>query len=802
MKSLRIHLHLFGGATDRIFDLSAGLNIIEGPNEFGKSTLNQALWHTLFTPTNLTPAALRKTMGRWFPRPSGDHASVSLDFEAQGQVWSLKKRWGIAASSSLGSNLSPAMADPDRVQERLLQLLHRNEATWRHVLFVSQAQLTKTVEDLRENASQVEDLRPLLAGAAAIPGDIAPERIVAAIDSRIEDHFSRWDQPMNGPERGRGIDKPWTNKVGPQLAAYYALKTTERDLDLVVSHEKKVDQINERIREQERFVESDKQFVETGRPLRAGLAKRDGLEGKIKWLKSEQSTLRGVFMEWPGVVQFAKSLKVRISQSQEAITLLEGELGNARRREKAADLQTGYVRMKTARQFLDQATAALATLRPIPSSILKELKALSQTEENLRVQIAAQKLSARLETKAPVAVKLTRGAGATEKVEVFPEVPWTGQIEGRMSIEFGDLRIEVASGTGEVESLFGRLEQIEVQRKGHLATLGVENLPAAEAADTLHKKAQADVMLAKQRFVDALQGKSEEDWHSEIAANEAIPSTRSVEALEAEHKKALASNAALEAEGAGGEANIKKWTDQYGDVDKLTSLVLKAAQDVVEAETELKGLPQVPEGFSDAGTYLSRLASAETHLESVGATLGDLKIEQATLAGSTPQRSAEELREELETKAKAFKRVNETGSALLRIKAKLDEVLALRADDNPMQKVEAAVAARFRDLTCGAYDRIRMDAGAPVEVTGKVTLPTAMLSQGTLGSLALATRLCLAEWYLEGTGGFIVLDDPFTDMDPARRKAAGQSLKDFAKSNQVIYFTCHPEHAAELKEFS
>ena len=802
MKILRIHLHLFGGATDRFFDLSAGLNIIEGPNEFGKSTLNQALWHTLFTPTNLTPVALRKTMGRWFPRPSGDHASVSLDFEAQGQVWSLKKRWGIAASSSLGSSLSPAIADPGRVQDRLLQLLHRNEATWRNVLFVSQAQLTRTVEDLRENASQVEDLRPLLAGAAAIPGDIAPERVVAAIDSRIEDHFSRWDQPINGPEKGRGIDNQWANKVGPQLAAYYALKTTERELDQVVSHEKKVDQINERIREQERFVESDKQFVETGRPLRAGLAKRDGLEGKIKWLKSEQATLKSVFMEWSGAVPIAKSLNDRVSQSQEAITLLEAELGNARRREKAADQQSGYVRMKNAHQSLDQATAVLATLRPIPSSILRELKAFSQTEENLRVQIAAQKLTARFEAKAPLVVELTRGAGAAEKVEVFPEVPWTGQIEGRMSIELGDLRIEVESGTGEVESLFGQLEQIEVQRKGHLATLGVVDLPAAEAADTLHKKAQADVILAKQRFVDALQGKTEEEWHSEIAANEAIPSTRSVGALEAELKKAFASNAALGAEKVGFEGNIKKWTDQYGDADKLTSLVLKAAQDVLEAEMELKGLPQVPDGYSDAGTYLSRLNSAETHLESVGVKLVDLRIQQAALAGSTPQRSAEELREELETKVKTFKRVNETGSMLHRIKAKLDEVLALRADDNPMQKVEAAVAARFRDLTCGAYDRIRMDAGAPVEVTGKVTLPTAMLSQGTLGSLALATRLCLAEWYLKGMGGFIVLDDPFTDMDPARRKAAGQSLKDFAKSNQVIYFTCHPEHVTELKEFS
>lgn len=235
-------------------------------------------------------------------------------------------------------------------------------------------------------------------------------------------------------------------------------------------------------------------------------------------------------------------------------------------------------------------------------------------------------------------------------------------------------------------------------------------------------------------------------------------------------------------------------------MDKFTSLTLKAAQDVVEAETELKGLPQVPDGFSDAAAYFSRLNSAETRLESVEATLGNLKIDQATLAVSTPQRSVEEMREELETKATAFKRINEIGSALLRIKAKLNEVLALRADDNPMQKVEAAVATRFRDLTCGAYDRIRMDAGAPAEVTGRVTLPTAMLSQGTLGSLALATRLCLAEWYLKGMGGFIVLDDPFTDMDPARRKAAGQSLKDFAKSNQVIYLTCHSENATDLKE--
>jgi uncharacterized protein YhaN len=48
--------------------------------------------------------------------------------------------------------------------------------------------------------------------------------------------------------------------------------------------------------------------------------------------------------------------------------------------------------------------------------------------------------------------------------------------------------------------------------------------------------------------------------------------------------------------------------------------------------------------------------------------------------------------------------------------------------------------------------------------------------------------------------GFLVLDDPFTDMDDARRLAAGQAIGAFAKDRQVILFTCHPTHARDLKE--
>ena len=50
-----------------------------------------------------------------------------------------------------------------------------------------------------------------------------------------------------------------------------------------------------------------------------------------------------------------------------------------------------------------------------------------------------------------------------------------------------------------------------------------------------------------------------------------------------------------------------------------------------------------------------------------------------------------------------------------------------------------------------------------------------------------------------GMDGFFLLDDPFTDMDSTRRAAAIQAIGTFAENHQVLFFTCHPDHAGELQ---
>lgn len=455
--------------------------------------------------------------------------------------------------------------------------------------------------------------------------------------------------------------------------------------------------------------------------------------------------------------------------------------------------------MVEARKNLQAAAGKLEGSKEIPSETLKELKALAPMIEGLRIQIAAQKLSARLESKSPVRVTVARGVEAPETLEVNPGTPWEGQAEGKLRFDLQNLSVEVASGTGDVQSLFAQLEEKASRQQEILDGLNLSDLAAVEVADRDHEQRVSDEKSARKIYA-ALQGETEEDWSAEIAALNALPDTRSVSVLEGERADEVTKKAKLEVEIQQVQQNVEKWVQEYTDLDSLTARILENATELAGAEKGLAGLPSLPEGYESVASYLEELSLKEQSQSQADEALRNLKIEHAGLIGTAPKHSAEELREALEAKERAFQREEATGQALLRIRAKLEEVVAKRGDVDPMAGLAEAVSRHFKDLTCGRYEGVRLDGAAPVEVNGPLSLETGLLSQGTAGSLALATRMALGELYLDGMDGFLVLDDAFTDMDPGRRLAAAQCLGAFAQNRQVIFFTCHPNHARELEE--
>ena len=97
-----------------------------------------------------------------------------------------------------------------------------------------------------------------------------------------------------------------------------------------------------------------------------------------------------------------------------------------------------------------------------------------------------------------------------------------------------------------------------------------------------------------------------------------------------------------------------------------------------------------------------------------------------------------------------------------------------QTDAGPMQALPSLISDYFSRLTNGRYSSVALEQMIPLHATGVAVrdLPVERLSRGTKTSLALATRLALAEAYLQERSGVIMLDDPCVDMDAERRAAA------------------------------
>ncbi|NLG32528.1 MAG: hypothetical protein GX550_03315, partial [Syntrophomonadaceae bacterium] len=82
-----------------------------------------------------------------------------------------------------------------------------------------------------------------------------------------------------------------------------------------------------------------------------------------------------------------------------------------------------------------------------------------------------------------------------------------------------------------------------------------------------------------------------------------------------------------------------------------------------------------------------------------------------------------------------------------------------------------------------------------LEKGGNTSIPVELLSTGTYDAVALALRLAVTEYIFGDQKGLLILDDCLVDLDPGRKQAAAELLKQFAEKHQVIFTTCSPDTA-------
>ena len=804
MKLQSITLHPFGRFANQSWDLSQPLVVIHGPNELGKTTLRQAIFHALFTPTKQTDAQLTKTVKPWLPLPGGDHAHVTLTFEHKGTTWTLEKRWGAAQLSHLSDGTTP-IVDPAAVQKQLGEMLVHSEATYRHVLFTGQAELERTFITIREKeeAGELRDIGDLLQAAVDSSADVDEKALRRKVAEKIEDAFGRWDDASGRPERQNGKEKglsdPWKRDVGSILAAWYAWKTLVAERDRIFELERQLDDVSTQVAARENEIRTLTAFIEKYGGLRQSLADRALLEERIPRLNQDVAGMTTAFAGWPqaqAAIDSWNQLRPTVATQLEDV---QKERAHAQARANAAALLKSFAAIREARSDWEKAVES-AKSHPHPGEdVLVEIDRLDAAITAAQNKLAARSLSWRIEADEAATVVIERGTEPAETIPVGPD-PTSGKATARVRLQAAGITLSVESGEDDVDALFSAIASDQAALAAQLAACNAPSPRVAREMADRHRESAAAAESRKRVYDGLLQGKSFEQWETEVQAAESLPATRDLAAIDGEIARITKQLAEGDAQFEKHAESLRNWKTQYEAHEALTTRLLEVKADVQAAETKLASLPGLPEGHGSVKAFLDALDSAQQQLNPKQQQLATLRQSVGQLNGELGDGRSEDVTEQAAAAERVFDRARAQGRAYRRIEQELDRLAGAGGVD-PLADFSERVSGLFSRITRGEAS-LQFDGQLPASVVrGAISLPPDRLSQGGSGALALAVRLAMAEAYLQGHGGFIMLDDPLVHFDKDRMAVAAEVLRAFSVSvdTQVLFFTCH-DHQAKLLE--
>ena len=195
---------------------------------------------------------------------------------------------------------------------------------------------------------------------------------------------------------------------------------------------------------------------------------------------------------------------------------------------------------------------------------------------------------------------------------------------------------------------------------------------------------------------------------------------------------------------------------------------------------------QTAAALSAVAGELQRVRDALSHARGQRSALGDPEELEGRREALT--QALEERRQEHQALSLALEALEEANGQL---RARFSPALNRRAGE------------LFSALTGGKYEEVTLtrELEASAREAGDIRPRRALtLSRGTVDQLYLAVRLAVCELALPGEDPApLVLDDALSDFDDGRMALALECLRDLARKRQVLLFTCHSREQAWLE---
>ena len=796
----KLRLETFGGVQGRVVEFVPGLNVVLGPNEAGKSTMVNALFASLFLPTDSKKNSRewKEYLAKFLPVTGGDTIAVTVEFLCrEGHGYTLSRSWGESRLCRLAIDGGGVFTSEDAVQQRLADILGFGRGTYEGVLFARQDEMLRTVSLMRDNREAANTLGEALRAALFEAGGVSLDELAAAIEDAKKDLLHYWDVELDGPKGNRGIDRPYKNG-GRLLEGYYQVEHIKRRLRVAREAEERLEAAMGKLEAAIREKAVLEPHVTMLEGLDNDIRKRSLVEAELLKVAAGEVKLKEINAHWPKTSERLSNLGKQQQVDKRRLDALEVEWQASRSAADARVLRQLYSQALPLVKELQDVQAQLRLQQRVSAEDITWLESCVETITRREAQLQAMKLTAKLSAAGPLSVAVTSGLGQEESVQVNGVVALTG--EGRLRISAADWSLEVQAGQEDVDKILEEIRSLQGSMAERLKKLEFTGLTQAkevlEAKNSLH--ARATTLQAR---LEGILGdkRTFEEVESSVAALPVETQTREADVVLAEKIQLAAKVTQDDEEIARLRVQITQWEQEFGSHDDVMDNLADLRGEAKKVRVQLAALAVLPEAFASTDEFFAALATGRARLKELDEEIRQQKDEIANTQRHAPQETVEELAQAKDEAEIRLQRLKKEANAILEVEAEFWRVTE-QIDSKTFTPFVEAFVRYLAPATGNRYTAVGLEGALPERIctAGGSELPVELLSTGTTRGVALALRLAMAEFLLEGAKGFMVMDDPLVDLDPGRKEQAAKMVRDYAQERQMIITTCDPETARML----
>ena len=794
----RLSIDSFGGIAGREFRFGPGITVILGPNEAGKSTLYHALRHLLFTPAKVHKREFDAELRRFLPLGGGETMGAALTYRHGGREYRLTKRWGGVPAVELAVDGRTAYVTDGEVSRILGDHLPAAPGTMKSVFFTAQAGLSRTPEAIEADETTRETLSDLLRKGLMEMDGISVSGFIASMEEERASAYSNWDTELDRPAKGRGIDNPWMRNRGKVLDAYYRREEARVGFEELLDLERELETVEASLKELDGRTEELDRYLENYGAYAEDATVRENLEQELLRLRDRETVLRTAYDAWPAVEREVGDTIAEIAKTEAAVADLDAELERARRHAEYGALAVRLGRLSSLAERISGARDALVSSGSPAEEVFGRIEELAEAERTMTASLDAGAVTLTLTPAEDMKVDVGKGFEPAAGHDLRKGVPFRTTAGGRVTVSHPLFRIEAVSGSGEYTEVAEALARCRGELSGLLSEYGYPDVGAARTARSERTRLEREVELAVRRYEDEGGDEAVGELEGKIVAlgftgGEVLPEVREVEGRLSGLRTVLGG---LRVKAEQGSRRLDELAGVYGTREELYTRLKETGLKELSAGQRLDALAPLPEGFTDAAGLRRGIEQARRGKDEIVTRREGLLIRKSAITERIGEESAEDAELALEEASRRYdsvrKRAAEVDVILSFSREIMDEI-----DSRTYSPFEESVERRISAMTGGRYTGADFNGIIPSAFgrTDGLSIPYALLSQGTKDLFALALRLATAERFLDGKEGFVILDDPLVDLDPERQAAAAEALSSVNDGMQVDVLTCHRGHA-------